>query len=165
MKKFKKIALTAAVILAVGATSVAALAATGHGSPAEFVAELTGRPLESVIAKKNEGDSTYGAIAAEAGFAEEFKARMLERKKAILAEQVAEGSITQEKADEIIAAVEANQANCDGSGSSGSGAGSGMGMGMSSGRRMGNGAGGGMKGNSMGGGAAGRNMGICVTEQ
>lgn len=112
----KKIALVLTVIFAVSAVSLSALAVSAYKTPAEIVAGLTERTTESVTEEKTESDKTYGTIASEAGVLDEFKTQMLEQKKAYLAEKVADGTITQEKADELIAAMEENQADCDGTG-------------------------------------------------
>jgi hypothetical protein len=125
MKKFKKLMIVGAAVLLIGATSVTALAAA-YGSPSEIIAGLTGRTADSVIAEKTESGTTYGAIANEAGVLEQFKDQMLELKKAALAERVADGRLTQAQADAMLAAMEANMADCDGTGS-GKGACGGMG--------------------------------------
>ena len=76
---------------------------------------MTGRSVESVVAEKSENGTTYGSMASShAGVLEEFKAQMLEMKKENLSAQVAAGDMTQEKADEFIAALEENMADCDG---------------------------------------------------
>ena len=152
--KIKKLALILSVVLLVGAVSATAMAATGYKTPADIVAGLTGRTVDSVTEEKTESAKTYGTIANEAGVLDEFKSQMLEQKKAILEEKVAAGTITQERADAIIKAMEENQANCDGTGSgmgSGSGACTGMGSGM--------GFGGGRNGKGQGCGA-----GVCLTD-
>ena len=157
MKKIKNVAIVMAVILVIGVTSVTAFAASGYTSPAQIITCLTGKSIESVIADKTESGSTYGAIASEAGVLDEFKAQMLEQRKANLSERVTAGTMTQERADEIIAAMEENQANCDGSGT---------GSGMCSGTCTGTGAGLGNSAGNRGGGqnGSGRGMGACLTD-
>jgi hypothetical protein len=149
MKKFKKLIILGAAVLLIGATSVSALAAA-YGSPAEILAGLTGRTTDSVIAEKTESGTTYGAIANDSGVLDQFKAQMLELKKADLDARVASGRLTQAQADAILAAMEANMADCDGTGSGkgtcgiggmGGGFGAGTRGGMGSGRGMGRGAG------------------------
>jgi len=130
MKKFGKIAAVGAIVLVIGATSVTALAASGYSTPADIVAGLTGKTAEDVIAERADTGKTYGTIAGEAGVLDEFEDQMLESKEAILEERVAAGTMTQERADAIITAMEENQANCDGSGTGGIGAGLGAGFGM-----------------------------------
>jgi len=151
MKKFKKITLVGAAVLVIGAMSVTAFAASISSTPAEAVAGLTGKTVESVIAEKTESGKTYGTIADEAGKLEEFKTEMLTLRKAALDEKVAAGTLTQERADAILAAMEQNQVNCDGTGSGKIG----QGMGARFGSGTGGGQGSGMKG-------AGCGQGTCT---
>ncbi len=117
MKNSKKIFTGSIVALALAATSVTAFAASAYSTPAEAVAGITGRTPESVVAERVESGKTYGTIAAEAGVLDEFKNEMLEIKKDSLDTQVENGTITKEKADAVIEALEENQAVCDGTGS------------------------------------------------
>lgn len=139
MKKIKKFVVIGAVVLVVAALSVTAFAAAKYSSPAEAAAGLTGRTLEDVVAERTETDKTYGAISNEAGKLEEFKAELLEIRKEALAEKVADGRLTQEQADEILAAITENIANCDGSGSLRLGQQLGVGFGNGNGKGMGRG--------------------------
>lgn len=157
MKKVKNIATVMAVILVIGATSVTAFAASGYTSPAQIINSLTGKSTESVIADKTESGSTYGTIANEAGVLDEFKAQMLEQKKAVLSERVTAGTMTQERADEIIAAMQENQANCDELGT-----GSGMRSGTCTGTGAGLGIGSGNRGNGQN--RSGCGTGACLTD-
>ena len=116
MKKFKKIIILGVIMLTIGVTSVTAFAALTYKTPAEAVAGLTGKTVESVIAERQETGKTYGTIAAEAGKLNEFKKENMEMKKENLKKQVEEKTMTQEKADTIIKAIEENQENCDGTG-------------------------------------------------
>lgn len=140
MTKFKKLAVIGTMVLALAATSITAFAAA-YDSPANVVSNLTGKTVESVIAEKRDTGKTYGAIAKEAGKLEEFKDEILEAKKAFLAEKVAAGTMTQEEADKIIAALEQNQATCDGTGSARIGQKMGAGFGRMNGSRQGLGQG------------------------
>ncbi|WMI79916.1 hypothetical protein [Anaerotignum sp. MB30-C6] len=117
MKKWKKSTAIGLMVMAISATGVTAFGATQYGTPAEVVAAITGRTVESVVTERNETGKTYGTIASDEGKLEEFKTEILEVKKENLAAQVAEGRITQEKADAILASLEENQADCDGTGS------------------------------------------------
>lgn len=144
MTKLKKIAAIGAMVLVVSATSLTTFAASKYSSPADAVAGLTGQTVESVITERSETGKTYGTIANEAGKLEEFKAENLQIKKDALAEKVKAGTMTQARADEIIAAIEKNQVNCDGTGSA------------RIGQMMGAGFGG-MNGNGQGGAGCGRN--------
>lgn len=151
MKNFKKIHTLGAIILAIGATSVTAFAASAYRTPADAVAGLTGKSVESVITEKQESNKTYGTMAAEAGKLEEFKAESIEMKKEHLKAKVAAGTMTQEEADAIIKAIEENQEDCDGTGSKGIGQnkgarfgshGKGRGLGQGQGKGQGRGNGG-----------------------
>lgn len=141
MKNSRKIIVAAALVIAVSATSVTAMAASGFLTPAEIVSDLTGKSVETITAEKVESGETYGALSSQYGVLDEFKSQMLEQKKSSLDERVAEGSITRERADAIMTAIKANQANCDGSGSGGIGAkmGAGFGNRMSGNRNGGKG--------------------------
>lgn len=158
MKGLKKwaAALTVVAVLGAGGAAYAATAMT----PAEIAANLTGKSVAELQQQRQAGQ-TYGAIANEAGKLDEFKTQMLEQKKAILDERVAEGKLTQEQADTIYKNIQENQANCDGTGNGarmGQKMGAGFGQGQGNGMRMGNGAGNG-QGLGMGGGNCG---GACL---
>ncbi|MDF2838473.1 MAG: hypothetical protein K0S60_176 [Evtepia sp.] len=141
MKKFKKFAVIGLAVLVVSAMSVTALAAS-YKTPAEVVAGLTGKTVDSVIEERNDSGNTYGTIANDAGKLDEFKSQMLEQKKELLKEKVAAGTMSQERADAIIKAMEQNQANCDGTGSGriGQKMGAGFGGGMGNGQGRGQGS-------------------------
>ena len=160
MKTWKKSTAIGLMVMAISATGVTAFGATQYGTPAETVAAITGRTVESVVTERNETGKTYGVIASEAGKLEEFKVENLPAKKEFLATQVANGSITQEKADAIIAAIEENQISCDGTGSEGIGKENGAKFG-SNGRGMGNGSGKGQGDSRMGSGGMGLRDGSC----
>ncbi|HPE15799.1 MAG TPA: DUF2680 domain-containing protein [Oscillospiraceae bacterium] len=168
MKNMKKIAVMSAVVLAVGITSATAFAVSAGSTPPEIVAGLTGETVEAVVAEKTESGTTYGAIASEAGVLEDFQAQMLEQRKAVLSERVAAGTMTQERADAILAAMETNRANCDGSGSgAGAGLGAKFGTGAGTGAKSGAGLGSGSMNGSRGGGGqggAGRGLGTCIAD-
>jgi len=137
MKNLKKIVGLGVAVFVVSAASVTALAASNYNTPAETLAGLTGKSVESVTTEKIETGDTYGALANEYGLLDQFKSQMLEQKKAYLDERVAAGTMTQEQADAIIAAMEARQADCDGTCSSGTGARMGAGFGGMNGNRGG----------------------------
>jgi hypothetical protein len=142
MKNLKKMIAAVTVVGMLGAAG-AAYAATAK-TPAEIASELTGKPIEDLYKERASG-KTYGTIAKDAGKLEEFKAQMLEQKKAILDQRVKDGKLTQEQADGIYNSIKDNQAICDGTGSAGIGkkygAGFGQGNGMGRGRGAGRGAG------------------------
>ena len=154
MKNFKNLIMVGAIVTMVGAGSVTAFAASSYSTPAEAAAGLTGRTAEEVTAERYETGKTYGTIANDAGKLEEFQAEMLQIKKDMLADRVEAGSMTQERADEIIAAIEDNQSTCDGSGSlkTGQSMGAGFGSMNGGGQGYGEGNGQGMRGHGQCGG-------------
>jgi hypothetical protein len=141
MKTMKKLVIAGFAVLTVAAGSVTAFAASQYATPAEAVAGLSGREVQSVTDERTQSGKTYGAIANEAGVLDKFKAEMLEMKKDTVAARVAAGTMTQEEADAIIARIEENQANCDGTGTgyrrNGAGCGAGAGFGQGSGQGRG----------------------------
>ncbi len=140
MKNFKKLLAVVAVVGVLGTTGIV-YAATEAKTPAEVVSGLTGKTVEDVTKERAEG-KTYGTIANEADKLDEFKAQMLEQKKAILDQRVKDGTLTQAQADEIYNQIKENQATCDGTGSAriGRGTGAGFGQGSCGGLGMGSSA-------------------------
>lgn len=132
MKKSKRAVTLLAAIMILSAGSITSMAANNK-SPADVVAGITGKPVEDVIQERYDTGKTYGAIAAEAGKLEEFKEESLTIKEEILSESVTDGFLTQEEADDILAAIQARQASCDGTGY-GNGRGCGFGQGLGGGR-------------------------------
>lgn len=113
MKNMKKLI---AVIAAAGILGTAGAAyAASVKTPAEIAAALTGKTVEDTIDERATG-KTYGTIANDAGKLDEFKAQMLDQKKAILDQRVKDGTLTQAQADEIYNNLKNNQATCDGTG-------------------------------------------------
>ncbi len=158
MKNIKKIFAVGTLVLALGATSISVLADSAYKNPAEAVAGITGRTLESVVAERYETGKSFGTIASEAGKLDEFKAEILEIKKDSLNAQVEAGRITRERADAIIKAMEENQAVCDGTGTGRMGQNSGAGF--CSGTGLGEGCGNRGTGSGRGQGGGGRGMGF-----
>lgn len=139
MRKTRKLIAMIAVVGIMG-TAGTAFAATAN-SPAEIVSGLTGKSVEALDTQRTAG-TTYGTIAKDAGKLDEFQAQMLEQKKLILDQRVANKVLTQAQADEIYNDIKDNQAICDGTGlGNGAGRGNGMGQGMGFGSGMGRGAG------------------------
>ena len=132
MKNLRHVLAASLVIVAMGVTSITVFAASKYDSPAEAAAALTGKSVEEVIKIRQEENKTLGTQVDEVGKLDEFKQEILEQKKEILQERVADGRLTQEQADEILFNLETNQANCDGTG---------LGSGMMNGYRNGNGNG------------------------
>jgi hypothetical protein len=156
MKNMKR--LIVSVVVAIGVLGLGGVAyAADIKTPADIAAALTGKSVEDVTKERSEG-KTYGTIAKEAGKLDEFKAQMLEQKKAVLDQRVKDGILTQQQADEIYNQIKTNQAACDGTGNAGIGKkyGAGFGQGKGMGRGMGRGAG---MGNASCGGA-GCGMGV-----
>lgn len=141
MKNVRKLVAVGAMITLVGATSLTAFAASDFTSPAEVLASLTGKTVETVVAEKIDTAKTYGTLANEAGVLDEFRTEVSLVKADQLAEKVAAGTMTQERADEIAAAMLANQENCDGTGTGNDGVRLGAGFGQGSGNMQGAGAG------------------------
>lgn len=154
MKNMKKMIAVIAVAGVLG-TAGAAYAATIK-TPADIAAALTGKTVEAVTEERASG-KTYGTIADDAGKLDEFKAQMLEQKKAILDQKVKDGTLTQAQADEIYNSIKERQATCDGTGSGMIGRRNGAGFGKSSGTGTGRGRGMGR----LAGAGAGMGSGIC----
>ena len=106
--------MSAVSILSVG--SAATVVAADYQTPAETIASLTGRPVSEIIQEAVDSGKTYGMIAAEAGKLEEFKEERLNVKEQILDENVENGAISQEEADNILEDIKERQAICDGTG-------------------------------------------------
>lgn len=150
----KKLVVIATVIGILGAAG--AVYAAAVKTPADIAAGLTGKSVEDLYKERAAG-KTYGTIAKDAGKLEEFKKQVLEQRKAILDQRVKEGTLSQQRADEIYAAIKNNQTTCDGSGSAAIGRKNGVGFGQGSGMAGGRGAG--MGAGNMAGGGAGAGMG------
>ncbi len=146
MKTTKKLIAVVAIVGIMG-TAGTAFAATAS-TPAQIVSGLTGKSVEDLYVQRSAG-TTYGTIAKDAGKLDEFQAQMLEQKKILLDQRVADKALTQAQADEIYNDIKDNQAICDGSGTAKIGQKSGIGFGNGQGNaaRLGNGAG---RGNGMG---------------
>lgn len=140
MKVLKKLSVVASIIGVVGLGSFAY--AADYTSPVEITSELTGKSVENLQEERQSG-KTYGELAKDSGKQKEFKSSMLEHRKSILKERVAEGKITQEKVDEMLHKIEENIKDCDGTGRKDMGKENGIGFGE--GKRNGRGNGQGME--------------------
>ncbi len=142
MKKLNKMNKLIAALLVVGVAGAGTAYAAEISSPADIAAALTGKTVEELYQEKADG-KTFGEIAAESGQLDEFRLEMMEVKKARIEEKVAAGTMTQERADEILAAIEERQSSCDGSGylDGGQRLGEGFGLGLGNGEGKGNGEG------------------------
>ena len=117
MKTSKKLIAAGILTLALATTGVTAFAASAYKTPAEAAAGVTSQSVSDVIAEHQETGKTYGTIAAESGKLEEFQSERLAIMKDRLDARVADGTLTQERADEIYNNMKENQASCDGTGS------------------------------------------------
>jgi len=162
MTTLRKYMIIGTAVLTIGVTSLTTFAASIYATPAEAVAGLTGKSVEDVITEKADNGKTYGTIASENGKSEEFKDEMLQIKKDILSKRVTEGKITQVEADQIIEAIENNQANCDGTGNAGIGESMGAGFGSMMGNGQERGLGSGQNCIGLGNGSGLRNE-SCLT--
>ncbi|PKM58522.1 MAG: hypothetical protein CVU98_00635 [Firmicutes bacterium HGW-Firmicutes-3] len=144
MKKARKLVATMGALVLVAATSIGVYAAESM-SPVQSLSELTGKSVEELYEAK--GDLTFGALAQELEVADDFRTDMVANKLAILEERVAQGALTREAADEMIAVILEKQENCDGTGLNqgdaklGLGLGRGNGMGNGNGEKVGGGNG------------------------
>ncbi|MBR0574863.1 hypothetical protein KCG48_00770 [Proteiniclasticum sp. BAD-10] len=144
MKTKRNLIAALALTLALGATTFTVFAAAQYDSPLEAAAGLTGKTTDELLEQRQESGKTLGQILDEAGKLDEFQAEILEQKKEILAERVAEGSLTQADADAILVRITENQALCDGTGLGMGGFGFGQGNGSGFGQGNGGGFGQGM---------------------
>ncbi|NTW72492.1 MAG: hypothetical protein HGA49_09655 [Eubacteriaceae bacterium] len=95
------------------AASGAAMASGSNLTPAEVLANLTGKTTQALYQEREKGE-TFGQVAAENGQLEEFQKEMLAQKKLLIQEKVENKEMTQEQANAAIKQIEENQANCDG---------------------------------------------------
>lgn len=146
MKKVWTGILAVAMVLGMAVTSFAAT----YDTPADIVAGITGKSIDSVVALR-QGGKTYGTIAAEAGKLDEFKQAALQLKEERLEQLVENGSITQDDADEMLALIKEQQAICNGTGNAGGGRGLGLGTRSGTGIGAGYGHHGGGRGMGTGG--------------
>lgn len=153
MTKMKKLLIVGAVVLTAAVTAITSFAASEYNSPAEALAALTNKTEEQIIQEKQESGTTFGAIAEENGVLDAFKAEVLQIRKDRIEAKVADGTLTREKADEMIKAIEDRMADCDGTGSSG--------RCENFGTRPGNGGGCGMRNGEGRGSRQGMGKGIC----
>lgn len=161
MKNIKKVVAMVVSVCVIGVAGM--VYAAEIKTPADIAASLTGKSVTDINKERTEG-KTYGTIANEAGKLEDFKAQMLEQRKALLDHKVKDGQITQQQADDIYNAIKNNQATCDGTGNAqlgkrnGMGCGNGQGVGRGRGQcMMGRGCGLGNNGGNCSGVEAGCN--------
>lgn len=116
MSKYKKIIILVVLVVVFSAISITAFAISDYKTPAEALAALTNRTVESVKTERKETGKSFGKIAKEADKLDEFKLERIQIFKDRVNEKVLEGKITQEQADNILQAIDNKQANCDGNG-------------------------------------------------
>lgn len=160
MKKKMLLVLGVLLVVSVGGS----VFADSYKTPAEIYSELTGVTIEEAHELRRDG-KTYGELADEKGFLEAFEEESLASKLAVLELRVKEGTITRERADEIIAIWQSDQCDEPGLNQLGKNAGLRFGNGSGSGLRDGSGNGSGYK-NGMGNGTGfgNRNDGEHVEE-
>lgn len=105
MKKLLVISLIGILTIGLGAMSFA----DAFSSPAEVYADLAGVSVAEAYELKGT-DKTFGELAEEKGFLEDFEAATRAGKIAIIEGRVADGTLSQEDADEIIGQIN----DCDG---------------------------------------------------
>ena len=105
LKKLTKLIIGGVMVLSLGAVAFADSLMT----PAQIYSDVTGKSVEEAYEDRQSG-KTYGQLAQEEGKYEEFKEQLLENRKELLEERVAEGTMTREQADSIIERME----ECDG---------------------------------------------------
>lgn len=140
MKKSKLAIIISVAAILVIALSTAAFAIAKGDTPAEIVANLTGKTVDEVNDLRGDGKS-YGEQAKDAGKLEEFQRERLDLQKLNLDQAVLDKEMTQEEADALLAQAQLRMQDCDGTGS-GQGLGNGQGNGVcdgtgSGGQRMG----------------------------
>lgn len=124
-------------------------------TPADILSQLTGKSTQELYDERE--DKTFGDMAKEDGVYEQFQKEMLELKKERIQERVNDGTISQERAQEVISQME----NCDGSRQNlGQGLGLRLGNGQGLGKGRGNGQGFGLKDGSGAGRGNGQGFGL-----
>ena len=106
----KTVLVLAVAVMVLGTMSVAFAAADVDWSPAKFFAQQKGITEEAAYQLRREEGKSFGELAQDQGVFEGFREQALEQRKLMLAEMVKEEVITQEKADEVLTAIE----DCDG---------------------------------------------------
>lgn len=99
MNRAKKLFITGAMLAAITATSLTAFAAVPGDSPAEILANLTGKSTTEIQDQRSSEHKGFGKMAQEAGVGDAFNAAMSDRHKEHLAQKVADGTLTQEQAE------------------------------------------------------------------
>lgn len=114
---FKFISSLSALTLALGffaTVGVTGVLAQSFLTPAELLSSLTERPVEELRTERFDSGLSYGQMAQEAGLLEDFKAGVLDVKRASLADRVEQGLLSQEEADALLSDLEARREDCSG---------------------------------------------------
>lgn len=136
MKRISKIIAGGTLAVAMGVTSLTAFAAAKYDNPWEALAGITGKTEEEIEKEHWEEGKMLYEIAEEEGKLEEFRAEVKEQKEELIEERVSEGTLSRERADEILENIENGTGPCFGgpAGQNGGfGFGGGMGRGMMNG--------------------------------
>jgi len=103
MKRLTMLLVMGLVVISLVGTTV--FAAEVIKTPAEVYSDLSGVSVNEAYEQRG-SDKTFGQLAEEIDKYDEFREEMLNNKKAIIAERVKKGQITQEQADELLSAIE-----------------------------------------------------------
>lgn len=103
IRNFKKLIISGALLAALSVGTASALAQPAYTNPMQIAASLTGRSVDSIADECYTSGKSPAQIADEAGKLDEFKADMQDLRKARLDKAVAEGRMSQERADRILA--------------------------------------------------------------
>ena len=115
MKNKKILLMTAIVTVLVLGLATVSFAATDWKTPAEVLAGLTGKSVETVQEARQAGQS-YGAQAAELDKLEAFREERLAQMETRLQEAVEDGQLTAEEAKQRLETMQERAETCDGSG-------------------------------------------------
>lgn len=129
MKNISKIIAGSALAVAMGVTSLTVFAAAKYDNPWEALAGITGKTVEEIEEEHFEDGKMLYEIAEEEGKLDEFRNEVIEQKKELIEERVLEGSLSRERADEILENIENGIGPCGG-GLAGQNNGLGFGRGM-----------------------------------
>ncbi len=142
MKLKQRVAALGVAALLMASVAMPASAHCGHENHCASIAaaaSVLGQTGLSALNQSQTSSRCLGAIMAQIGKLEEFKAERLRLKEEQLQSQIEAGVRTQEEADQILDRMEARQSACDGTGN-------GYGNGMYDGTGNGYGHGGGHHG-------------------
>ena len=136
MNKISKIIAGSTLAVAMGITSLTVFAAAKYDNPWEALAGITGKSIEEIEEEHFEEGKMLYEIAEDEGKLEEFRNEVLEQKKEVIEARVKEGSLSRERADQILENIENGTGPCGGGVAGqnyGLGFGKGMGRGMMNG--------------------------------